>query len=264
MRTLLSGSVKFGFIGIVLAACSASVPDKYASTDEYCAARANAECTQIASLCAVTMDACTSARQGVCATDVANALSAGRKYNSASVQGCVDQTNTVYAQRVIAPADQAALNDTCERIFEGSAVANAKCTSEYDCSGSLVCDPTFNVCAVSTATALDAPCSNPGDVCADDSYCAAQPSMPALRVCQPDATMGEPCGDLTPCTDTLQCANTCVPRYLAGQGCTTDANCDPSAPYCDPEAPVSPFPGSCDAGIIFSPTQPVCTQYGKT
>jgi hypothetical protein len=242
-----------------LTACSSSSDGpKYPDTASFCSQWATEEC-QVASRCAASASACQTARQTDCQTFASAATAdANRSYNANNAEACIDKIHDIYSSAAsgtaITPTQMADQADVCNRVFSGNAASLAKCTSTYDCSGSLICDKGF--CANSTTKNLGDPCGDPGDVCATNAYCTT-PAGSTLEQCVAEGTQGAACSATLPCQSSLRCDNTCGPLFQAGASCATSADCDPSAPYCDPT-----ISKKCDLGLTFAAGAPSCTAYG--
>jgi hypothetical protein len=146
------------------------------------------------------------------------------------------------------------MNDVCNRAFSGNVASLAACTSSYDCANDLICDKGF--CATSTTKAQGQPCGDPGDICDTNSYCTT-PAAGGVMQCVTEGAQGAACSATLPCQSTFRCDNTCGPLLQAGTLCAADADCDPSAPYCDPNVG-----NKCDLGLSFAAGAPACSAYG--
>ncbi len=235
--------------------CTTDATDPYPSADSYCAARAEAECSQDnASACGATVEACKTKRKSACNTAASAATSGGRTYASGQVQGCVDKTKEIYAKKTITPTDLKAQADVCERVFAGSAAKGAACTTDYSCSSSLVCDTRVKVCGEKVVKKLGDGCANPGESCDTGSFCGGG----EVKLCVARKNKGEACNDATaPCLETLRCGGgTCVDRLNAGDTCTSDNDCSATAPLCDGAAK------KCVAGLQFAIGTSTCKEFG--
>jgi hypothetical protein len=256
MRNWLCFVVVVGVGGVLGAACSSTPAEKYPSIDSFCAAKATEEC-QIYASCAVDVNACNAKRKGLCNADGTAATNAGRHYTSGRVQDCIDKVHTLYQKSPITPSALADANDTCARVYQGTAPNNSPCSSDYDCAGSSICDK--GLCGTKVLKNLGDGCANAGEVCGGDSYCGKpQPTSP--NVCLAKKTSGQPCDGNNPCSTAtpLRCDNTCQPAFGASHVCADNNDCAPTAPFCDV------YNGNiCDAGIIFAPSaKTLCAQYG--
>jgi hypothetical protein len=243
-----------GLVAVTLVACSSS-SEKYASTDGFCAALADEEC-QIAGACAVPKDSCTAARKARCTAGAAS-VAANRKYTPGNAQACIDKAHTYYAATHVplTPEETAEIDEACGKVFSGTVLKNATCASTFDCEGSLICDK--GRCGDKTIVKnVSDGCANAGEVCDTGLFCATT----TPNVCIAKKKEGEACNADNPCLETLLCNVTCSPRFTAGQACTSNDDCAPSAPYCDV------YSGKiCDDGIRFAPGQKtLCAEFGGT
>jgi hypothetical protein len=256
----LGASLALFSLGSLVACSSSSSGPKYPDTASFCSAWATEEC-QVAARCAVPSANCTSARQADCQTFASTATAdLTRTYNSGNAEACIDKIHDLYSSAAsgtaITPPQMADMADVCNRTFSGNVQSLKACTSNYDCSGSLICDKNF--CANSTTKNLGDPCGDPGDVCASGAFCST-PAGSTLSQCVAEGAQGAACSAAAPCQPSLRCANTCGPLLQAGTLCATDADCDPSAPYCDPNVG-----NKCDQGLSFAAGAPACSTYGGT
>ncbi len=250
-------------VAIALAAgCGSSTSDPYPSVQSFCAAKANAECKVAADVCDLTVSDCLSAREAACTTDANQAVSEGRVYDSGLVPSCLGEVTTAYSDNDgnLSATDYLQLTDTCERVFAGSAKADQACSDDYDCSGTLVCDPIRKACGPSTPTAGGKPCNNPGQICDTGFYCGQDVSPGAvagLYTCLSRPTTGQSCSATVLCLESDYCNDgSCVPGLTSGQSCTADDQC-PSGYICDPYVKV------CDTTIRFAAGATACEAYSS-
>jgi hypothetical protein len=272
-----------GFAGFVAAAavvgaCSGSSPpgDKYPAMGDFCKAKAQGECAQVAGFCEVDQTACVTARTQDCIDFGTKAQGKGRAYVPGNAPACVDLATSTYSTNSIKdPATTlATLEDTCNRVFSGSVPKNGACSSDYDCTGTLICDKKH--CGEKTVVknANDG-CANAGEVCDVGLYCN-QPGSGALPVCTPKMAVNQPCSDAAPCVESAYCvAGTCQPRQATASACTLPdaviAACDddPGTPcvtsdsctsnFCDDYNPAG---SRCGSILTFSVGEPrLCTLF---
>lgn len=262
MNKWLGLLVGFSLSGAAVMACSSTTTDKYPTYDSMCTDVAAQEC-QVASTCLVTTDACTTARKTICLSNASAAISSGgRSYTAGRAEDCVNKTRDTYKKSPITPKDLADLADTCGRVYAGSKQKGDACTSNYDCTGSMICDKSH--CADKVQKNKGDGCANPGEVCETGTYCA---SSGDVKICTPKLDLGGACDATKPCLETARCENgTCTARVGIGQSCSTtrdatdpNADCSSAAPYCDTAA------GSlCAPGLSFAAKAPDCSAYGGT
>ncbi len=251
-----------GLAVAVAAGCGSSTSDPYPSVQSFCAAKANAECKVAADTCALTVSDCLSTREATCNTDAAQAAAEGRTYDSGLVPDCLGQIDTAYTDNGgnLSANDYRQVTDLCERVFAGSAKADQACSDDYDCGGSLVCDPIRKACGPRTPTAGGKPCNNPGQICDTGFYCGQDTSAGAvsgLYTCLARPTQGQSCSTTVLCIEADYCnGGSCVPGLTSGQPCTADDQC-PSADICDPYVKV------CDSTIRFAPGATACDGYSS-
>jgi hypothetical protein len=236
----------------------------YPDVASFCAAKAKAEC-QVSLVCASDASACASYRAGLCVQDAASATASGtRTYDPGNVQPCLDALNAAYGNTntkilFAALVGPGSITDKCERVFAGIAVQDKPCVSDYDCTGELICSPatfgaTEKVCAPAVSKNLGDFCSDPGSMCPVDAYCANTGAAPE---CQPSAAAGMACSMAPPCISTERCiGGFCADRATAGQACTTNDDCAPDSPYCDPNGS-----SVCTIGLTFARGALDCQPY---
>jgi hypothetical protein len=239
--------------GFVAAACASSAADKYPTYDNMCDAKATQEC-QVAARCAVDSNVCKGKRKQACLDAANTALQAGRKYTSGLAEGCVNTTKDIYALPTIAPKDKFKMDDTCARVFAGTAAKGVGCTSSYDCTGAMICDRGH--CGDRVEKKKGEGCGNPGEVCEAGAFCQNQSGV---SICVAREDSGKPCNPTDLCLENLRCDVVCRDRVGVGAPCQTDDDCASSAPYCDPDSN-----HICTAGISFAPGSGDCRPYGST
>jgi hypothetical protein len=266
MRGAVLSSVFLLAAAATTSGCSSKSAAPYPDVTSFCAAKAQAEC-QIAATCGSTSPtACETAREALCNEDAAQAAMTGsgtRKYTQANAPACIAKANDVYGNNVTqipfaSLVGPGSVTDVCEHVFAGVSAFNAPCQTDYDCADVTdICVPvlpgsTDLVCATATPVAAGKFCQDPGSQCADDTYCTMA-SANGGYTCVAEAQEGAPCAD-APCVDTARCVSgTCEPRATANEPCTTNDDCSPDAPYCDP------YVGNlCEKGLSFATQAPDC------
>jgi hypothetical protein len=222
----------------------------------FCQEKANAVC-QIAPVCAIDPQTCTDAQAALCMSDAANATASGvRTYDAANAKACIDAVTHAYGNgaNLIPFANlegPGSITDLCNRVFTGNLAIDTTCETDYDCAGATICAPvtagaTAHVCANAVAVPMGGFCDNPGSMCETDLYCAVQTSGAAQ--CEMAAGIGASCANGVACVSEDQCgaSQTCIARQQSGGGCSSDDQCDSTAPYCDPASNV------CAAGLSFA------------
>jgi hypothetical protein len=282
----------FAVVAVVAACSSSSTPDPYPDVNAFCSGLADAECTKAAGYCGVDVTACKTARTAKCNSlaagtasqtaevDPFTAVTSSRKYTSGSVPDCLNATKSLYDQQAgITAAQFKAQQDKCNLVFQGSGTMSSACTSDFDCSGGLICDKT--VCAPKTPGTAMSFCNSPGQTCDDSTYCGA-PSGAGNRVCTARPGSGQACsnggagtggggggGDggtgggggtssiAIPCASGFTCANAvCTTAFASGAACTSSEQCATAASLCDPSI------NKCDSGLLLGGGSAACKYYG--
>lgn len=261
MNKWLGFATLAAFVGAAATACSTSTSDKYPTYASMCDDVATQEC-QVAAACVLSADACKTARTKVC-LDAANvAISGGRTYTAGRAQDCVDKSKDTFSKTPITPTDLAAQADTCARVYAGSKQKGDTCQSDYECSGSLVCDKQH--CGDKVQKSKGDGCANPGETCETGTYCA---QSGGVRICTPKIALGAQCDPVNaPCIETARCSaatgGTCVARVDIGGTCDAkretdpNADCAAAAPLCDTTI------NECVDGLRFAPKAPDCSLMG--
>ncbi len=244
-------------LAAVLLACSSSdVAPKYPDVASFCAQYAQEEC-QVASRCAASASTCTSSRQNACQQFAAAAATGTRTYHSDKAEDCINKIHDIYSGAAsgsaITPQQMADMNDVCSRAFAGTVDKLQGCTSDYDCASDRICDK--KLCADKSTKNQGDLCGNPGEVCADGSFCTA--STGGASQCVAQGAQGAACSDTLPCGPSLRCDNTCGPRFGSGGACASDNDCASDAPFCDPN-----IGNKCDLGVTFAAGAAACKDYG--
>jgi hypothetical protein len=251
MQKWLGLMVGAALSGLFVGACTTTAGDKYPTYDSMCDAKATEEC-QVASLCGASADACKTARKQVCLDAANTALQAGRKYTPSLAEGCVSATHDTYGAKIITPDLKTKMDDTCTRVYAGSVAKGGSCNSNYDCSGSAICDKQH--CGDKVQKKSGDGCANPGEVCETGSFCQAQTGV---SICVAREASGKPCNVNDLCLETLRCNVTCIDRVGPSQACASNDDCTTTAPYCDPAAG-----NVCTPGLSFAFGAADCHDYG--
>ena len=231
-RSLLS-VISFGGV-VALVACSSTEADKFASSDSFCSAKAEAECNGLAKKCGAAIDACTKKRNSTCNTGSALAVNQGRSYHANAAQDCIDSVNSTYKNNGndVTVETEAQTTKVCERVFSGAKTESQPCAITYECQGALICDK--GVCIKEEKVNLKGQCNNAGQICETGTYCQQEG---ATKFCVESKKLDDFCKPDAPCLDTLRCVtNRCVAKVTAGNPCDNDGECAPEAPYCDTTA----------------------------
>ena len=237
-------------LGAVCGACAIGAKDR--TEAQFCDEYGKRECLKVAAYCSFTASACEPVRVAACRERAAASKTAARQYNAGNGDLCLDALDKAYATLPIDAARLAALDTTCQRVFQGSAHAGDDCSIDYDCDGKLVCDR--GRCGSSKVVAAGAGCANIGETCPVGQYCGVFRELPTCvaRVAQAAA-----CDANHPCLEALLCNGTCAPRLEMGAPCTADQEC--LSGYCTRY--VAPSARKCSVGLTFSPDAPSCLAF---
>ncbi len=232
---------------------------KALTVDDFCGQKAEKECVVPVASCTADVDACKVARKKICKewASAVQTADAQRVFVAANISTCVNKASSVYALPTIKPSDLAALDDTCEYVFQGAVKALSECMTKYDCADkNNICDK--GNCAPKMSVGKDAQCANLGAVCGTGQYCA---TSGATFKCTDKVGSGNSCAT-APCLETLRCSGgMCAALLTAGDVCTTDSDCPTTSPYCDPSAGAQP---ECTTGLRFATHSPSCAAFGDT
>jgi hypothetical protein len=240
-------------LGISLYACSSNPPDPFATVQEFCGAYAKAIC-QVGSTCQFDPMACQTYQAGQCTANAATSETATRQYNSSKVPACIAALNNAYGngQTAVSAATLTTINATCSDVFVGSATEGQPCSSNYDCADSTqICAAAPgqpSTCAKATPKDLNAACADPGDQCPANAYC--QPGVGTSK-CVMAATQGMSCSATTPCDANDRCVGgVCEPLATLGNPCSTTADCS-SGLFCDTFTSPSVPATACENSLEF-------------
>jgi hypothetical protein len=244
----------FALGGLALA-CSSTPEDKFASSDQFCTAKAEAECNNLAKPCGAGVDACKAKRVAACNSAATAAAGQGRSYRSNAVQDCLDKINSVFTNSAVnvTPDSDASVVGVCERVFSGSKAEREPCANTFECGGALICD---SICSVQATVALNGGCANAGQLCDKGLYCQGTGKS---SVCVARNKLGGACGATNPCLETLRCvAGSCADRVTVGSACDSDSDCAADAPLCD----LTTTPKKCRPK--YQAGTSACKDYGST
>lgn len=252
------------------AAGSEDVPEKpvarYASLDDFCRGRAEAECNDtVLGKCRVKdKNACITSRAAICKASIPQ----GVTYVATAGEACIRTVRDAYGDAALQGAELTAIQRACStKVFGGPGVARDPCTVDYDCDGTrgFECIRGWGQdqgkCLVPVAVGAGAACSGEADRCPDDFYCDF-----TSKVCKPRPGAGEPCQpNYTPCVDQAVCVGGgpfgggCRAKSSAGESCRYDSDCADGA--C--EKPSGSPKGACAPVITMSPLSDACSGFGS-
>jgi hypothetical protein len=259
MKTVRAWCAAVVFVSI---GCGGGGGGSPTTVSDFCTQYAQAVC-KIAPTCGIQAMTCQTYQQGICNTMAATAVADGKRvFTPANMSNCINKLSSAYGgSAAITPSAMAAIDLACNYVFQGKGVLlTDTCTTQFDCAGatdgSIICDPMAHLCAKKTTKNSGEGCTNPGEVCAQDTFCA--PNTAGVDLCTATAKSGDSCATV-PCDHTTRCVSgKCGVLAQTGEACTSSADCDPSAPYCDPFAS-SPI---CDSGLRFATQSPSCLCIG--
>jgi hypothetical protein len=235
---------------LTVAACSKK-DDAPMTEDEFCQEYAQRECAAVAPLCEFAAASCEPTRVNDCKMRIAvwrTSTGGTRPFRDGNAQACLDKVKTAYATLPITGETLHALQDTCARVFQGTAKALETCAADLDCDGSLICDKSR--CAEKKVVAAGGLCGNPGEICSPGESCKAAPG--GVLQCSKRRAAGEACSSADPCSEALRCTGTCADRVTAGS-CLQDEDC--TSNFC------SPFSKNCSVGLVFAGGSASCLAY---
>lgn len=222
-----------------LAACSSDdAGERYPSSDAFCTAKAEEECTAYAAVCAATVDTCKNRRVTACQQLASTATGQGRSYRASAAQKCIDETKALSAGKTVDLAKEKLVTETCERVFTGSKKQGEPCGAPYECEGTLICD---KICTTKVEKKLDQPCNNPGETCETGTYCGPRGDV---KFCNKKNDVGDICNTTTPCLENLRCVTRCQAKVGSGQPCDTGDDCESGFCGTDKKCAAKLVPGS--------------------
>jgi hypothetical protein len=247
-----------------IAACAAPM-DVQAGKDlktpqDYCAARAEAECNGIVvQKCGVKdQTSCESARSNRCVAEMPQ----GTTYVPEAVDACIAATKGAYADATLTGMELQAIADACSKVFSGPGAVRAPCTVDADCSSkdNLRCvirtGEMAGKCLTPRVVQPGDSCAGESDVCTTEFYCDMKSSMCLARV-----GVGEDCY-MKECLPDLKCitglfGGGCKPLLMAGEPCTMDTEC--TSHICNKAKGSSD--GTCTDQIVLSPIAAACAPF---
>jgi hypothetical protein len=183
-------------------------------------------------------------------------MSATRKFKTANMATCLNQTRTTYKSLLVTPMLQSTMDDACNYVFQGDADKLEACENKYDCKTGLICDKGF--CATKIAKAKGEMCNDKGAICNAGSICKMDAASGAFQ-CVAKGAANEACdSDTNPCIEALRCSEgKCVARAMSGEACMSNDDCATAVPYCDDS-----IGNKCDQGLNLGPGSAACAKFG--
>ena len=219
--------------------------------EQFCQEYARTECTKVAAFCLFSADSCQPVREAACRDWAGRLKGGGHQYNAQNTDACLKKLSDAYQVIPITAATFKGVDDTCARVFAGTAKALQPCSVDYDCADGLVCDK--GACGTAKTVASGAGCANIGERCPQGEYCSDASTGHLL--CTKRQALGMPCAATQPCLEDLRCRSTCVQRLPDGMSCATSDDCVNG--YCNPYLD----PPLCANGLTFAPQSPSCVAY---
>jgi hypothetical protein len=97
---------------------------KALTQSDFCAQKAEKECTAIADRCLSMPAPCKAARIAACdafaAAQQQQPSAVARPFSPDKVPACLSKATEIYAKLSISPADRKAMDDVCARVFSGT------------------------------------------------------------------------------------------------------------------------------------------------
>jgi hypothetical protein len=229
---------------------------KTKTVEDLCQEKTTAECQSVATKCGTKVDPCVTARLPLCHDWVAQATASGtRTFTPGNVDACVSKSRSVYAKNgAITPTELAALEDTCNYVFQGTAQMLGSCEVKYDCADkSHICDK--GLCAKPVNKNSGELCGNPGEQCKTGSFCQLMEGN--IWKCAAKADKNKTCSEDIPCKEAYRCSlGSCTDRAGNSASCGSDDDCNTDAPYCDFYAG-----GKCLQGLVFASGSASCNAF---
>lgn len=257
----------------LLGGCAAGSEDapvkpavRYASLDDFCRGRAEAECNDtVVQKCRVKdRVACMTSRAALCRSTIPQ----GVTYVAAAGESCIRAVRDAYADAQLHGSELVAIARACSsKVFGGPGVAREPCTVDYDCDGTkrLECITTWGQdqgkCLAPNPVGPGASCAGEADRCPEDFYCETRD-----KICKPRPLAAEPCQPgYMPCVEQAMCSGggpfggVCRAKGSIGEPCRYDSDCTDAA--C--EKPSGSPNGACATVLTMSPLSAACTGFGS-
>jgi hypothetical protein len=234
------------------AACEKSEPEvKQAS---FCEEYAKRECAAVAPPCAASPTQCEAVRTADCQTRTAALLTAQyttRAFHPENVAACLAKVSETYKAPTVSGAALKELDAVCNRVYQGNAKLLEACQVDFDCAGTLICDPAKLLCGEKRVVPAGGQCANVGDVCSPGEFCRP---LGASYLCSPRAAKAAACGEGGPCLESLLCREgACVEKSLPGTACIKHDDCQTG--YCSISS------NKCASSLIFGEGTDACRLY---
>ena len=258
-------------LAVVMSACGASddpVTYKYPTYEDFCTARAQAECSEtVQTRCTADAKSCVDKRTSACLTEKRSDAS----YQPAAADDCLSKVSSAYSDDQVTPEELHDMAEACEHLFSGSRAVGQTCQAPYQCApdGGATCvipnGKTDGTCQVPVPKEAGDACGPADSVCAEGLFCTS--SEP--HVCAKRYDVGQACSRSLLCKETLSCAlasddsGTCQEKAGIGSACHGDADCasDLCATVRICQGDDCQVKQQCVGAIILTPSDPFCEQF---
>lgn len=239
---------------LLVGACTKADGDMPMTEAEFCQEYAKRECAAVAPLCGYAPASCEPTRVVDCRTRAGlwktGVGGSTRPFLPGNAPACLDKINTTYATLPITGAALRTLQDTCARVFQGTAKVTETCAVDADCENALICDKAKSRCGEKKQVTAGAGCANIGELCPVDEYCKP---VSGTFLCSKRAVKGAACSAAEPCVPSQRCMGTCVDLMAVGMPCALDDEC--TSNYCNP------YTKACGVGLNFADGSDSCDAY---
>jgi hypothetical protein len=233
---------------LALAGCNKG--DGSMTEEQFCQQYASIECSKVSAFCSFNPMSCEPVRVNACREFASRVKGVGHQFNPGNTDRCLKKLEEAYRSLPIGAVMLKAVDETCARVFEGTAKVTEACAADYDCAGGLICDK--NHCGVEKVVASRSGCANIGERCPAGEFCT---NDSGLFLCVKRLDLGATCSLSRPCAESLRCRTSCVPRLDTQGACSEDDDC--LSGYCNRYVTNR----TCGLGLTFSPESPSCIAY---
>jgi hypothetical protein len=232
----------------LLAGCNRGDPPL--TEEGFCQEYARIECGKVTTFCSFDPASCESVRVQACRGNAARLKAGGHSFNPGNTDRCLKKLEEAYRTLPINAMMLQAVEEVCDRVFEGTAKMLEPCIADFDCVGGLICDK--GKCATEKVVPPRSQCANFGETCSKGEYCT---NASGSFLCTPRQDRDAPCSLSQPCKEEYRCVTTCQPRRTIGEACASDDDC--LSGYCNRYLDMR----TCGPGLTFSPGSATCLAY---
>ena len=271
-RQLFTEAFLFTVLSVGAASCGATddpVTYKFPTFEDFCGAKAEAECTEIVQTrCSVDKDPCVKKRTAICLKS--KPLDA--TYQPGEAEACLSKVSDAYGDDQLTPDELHSMADTCSRLFAGSLEVGASCSATYQCAPEdgvecVIPDGSAKgTCEKPSLKEAGDACGPAGSVCAEGLFCTS--SEP--HVCAKRYDVGQACSQTLLCKESLTCeanaadqSGTCAEKAGTGARCEGDTDC--ASDLCSTvricKGDECHQEQQCTKAIILTPSDPICEQF---